>query len=335
MHIHFGIVNYNGGSCLLACVKSIHELQMEHSFSVSVWDNASADDSIHTLEKSSFHVEVLKSSKNLGYAGACNQLINKMDGDLFVLCNMDLEFDAQWGEQIVQAMQKYPDAGAFASLVVEKKTHLINSTGILFYKDFHPQNRHSGIALHEIELPTEPELVFGAYGAVMAVCPWVVQKIGLLQEDYFLFFEETEWFMRMNLTQIATYFVPTAKVLHERSLTTVRYSPLKLYYSERNRLWTVIKYFPHIFVLKSLLYTIQRYWKLQKNGIPNADGSGKKINKIWIMLTLIKAWGAGLLGLVTRRNESKMLSNDKNRMRINAINILKKYEIQNEELSIR
>ena len=118
MRIDVGIINYNGGSELSECVRSL--LAQTEKVRVLVYDNASADNSIQLLKEQGLDCKVIENSENLGYAGACNGLLENMDADIQVLCNMDLEFDPTWAENLLKCFDRHPEAGSIASLVMEK-----------------------------------------------------------------------------------------------------------------------------------------------------------------------------------------------------------------------
>ncbi len=63
---------------------------------------------------------MIRSSENLGYAGACNKLLEQMNSEIQVLCNMDLEFSQSWAQNLLAAFNRYPETGSVASLVIEK-----------------------------------------------------------------------------------------------------------------------------------------------------------------------------------------------------------------------
>ena len=114
-----GIINYNGGSELLTCVKSL--LAQTEPVRVFVFDNASSDNSIQLLKEQKLDCRIIENSKNIGYAGACTGLLENMDADIQVLCNMDLEFDPAWAANLIDCFNRYPEAGSIASLVMEKR----------------------------------------------------------------------------------------------------------------------------------------------------------------------------------------------------------------------
>jgi len=286
----FGIINYNGGDSLLKCVKSIQNLHGVET-RIFIYDNNSQDGSLNGIDSS---VNIERGEKNLGYAGACNALLKKMDSDIQVLCNMDLEFDGNWGREIVTSFEENPECGSVASLVMEK-SGVVNSAGIEFCPDMHALNVGSGQNIDEIS-PLSAKTVFGCYGAVMAFRKEAAQKAGFFEAGFFLFFEETEWYIRHNLLNQPTVFCPDAVVWHERSKTTIRYSPLKFFYGERNRIRTAIHYLPFCYLLKIPLYSFKRYLKMQKEMKSANNVSTKKNSKIYLVYILLKAWVSGIFG---------------------------------------
>ena len=285
MKIDVGIINYNGGSELSECVKSL--MAQTQGVRVLVYDNASTDNSIQILKEQGLDCKVIESSKNLGYAGACNGLLENMDADIQVLCNMDLEFDPTWAENLLKCFDRHPEAGSIASLVMEK-SGVVNAVGVQFGPDLFAKNEASGLNIADADV-REKE-VFGCYGAVMSFRKIAAEAAGKMDASFFLFFEETEWYFRHNLAGFKTIFCPEAKVYHERSMTTVRYSPRKLFYSERNRLRTAVRMLPAGDILKLPVRGFVRYLNMAKGGVPGQSGDGKKLSKVAICGALAKAW---------------------------------------------
>ncbi len=290
--IDVGIINYNGGSELTECVRSL--VNQTSPVRVLVFDNASTDDSIQVLKQSGLECAVIRSDMNLGYAGACNGLLKNMNSDIQVLCNMDLEFDPTWAENVLACFKRHPEAGSVASLVMEK-SGVVNAVGVLLGKDLFAKNEASGLDISEADV-REKE-VFGCYGAVMSFRKEAAAAAGRMDASFFLFFEETEWYFRHSLAGFKTFFCPEARVYHERSMTTVRYSPLKLFYSERNRLRTAIRLLPLGEIAKLPMRAAARYLSMAKGGVPTKSGDGKKLSKVAVAMALARAWGQAALAL--------------------------------------
>lgn len=285
MKIDVGIINYNGGSELSECVESL--LAQTESVRVLVYDNASTDNSIQLLKEQGLDCKVIENPKNLGYAGACNGLLKNMEAEIQVLCNMDLEFDPNWAENLLKCFDRHPDAGSIASLVMEK-SGVVNAVGVQFGPDLFAKNEASGLNIADAD--AREKEVFGCYGAVMSFRKAAARAAGEMDASFFLFFEETEWYFRHNLAGYKTIFCPEAKVYHERSMTTVRYSPRKLFYSERNRLRTAVRLLPTGDILKLPVRGFVRYLNMAKGGVPGQSGDGKKLSKVAVCIALAKAW---------------------------------------------
>jgi len=284
MNVDVGIINYNGGEELTACVRSL--IMQTIPVRVLVLDNASKDNSIAILKSSGLRCKIIQSEKNLGYAGACNMLLENMNADVQVLCNMDLEFHSSWAENLLACFARHPEAGSVASLVMEK-SGVVNAVGVQFGADLFAKNEASGLDISEADVREKD--VFGCYGAVMSFRKEAAVAAGPMDASFFLFFEESEWYFRHNLAGYKTVFCPEAKVFHERSMTTVRYSPLKLFYSERNRLRTAFRLLPAVEILKLPVRAVARYLSMAK-GVPGQSGDGKKLSKVSICWALAKAW---------------------------------------------
>ena len=285
MVIDVGIINYNGGSELTECVKSLKA--QSNPVRVFVFDNASTDDSIQILRNQGLDCKIIECAENLGYAGACNGLLAQMDSEIQVLCNMDLEFDSAWAENLLKCFERHPECGSVASLVMEKSGY-VNAVGVLLGADLFAKNEGSGLDASDADI-REKE-VFGCYGAVMSFRKAAAQAAGQMDASFFLFFEETEWYFRHNLAGFKTVFCPEARVYHERSMTTVRYSPLKLFYSERNRLRSAIRLLPFVEILKLPVRGFVRYLNMAKGGVPGQSGDGKKLSKVAICKALAASW---------------------------------------------
>jgi len=285
MVVDVGIINYNGGSELAECVKSLKA--QTSPVRVFVFDNASTDNSIQILKNQELDCKIIESAENLGYAGACNGLLAQMNSEIQVLCNMDLEFDPAWAENLLKCFDRHPECGSVASLVMEK-SGFVNAVGVLLGADLFAKNEGSGLDACDADI-REKE-VFGCYGAVMSFRKAAAVAVGPMDASFFLFFEETEWYFRHNLAGFKTVFCPDARVYHERSMTTVRYSPLKLFYSERNRLRSAIRLLPFVEIVKLPVRGFVRYLNMAKGGVPGQSGDGKKLSKVAICKALAKAW---------------------------------------------
>lgn len=341
--VEFGIVNYNGGAALAECVRSILS-QDGPECRVRVFDNASTDGSAAAVKGLFPQVEVERSDRNLGYAGALNRLVAGMEASIVVLCNMDLEFDPGWAAAVVAALEADAAADAVSTVVVEATDPpVVNSVGVRFFADLHAQNVGSGERYTSAVVERGREGAFGSYGAVMCFRRAALEDI-TFDTDYFLFFEETDFFLRFHLLGRRTVFAEGAVARHQRSLSTRRYSPLKLYYGERNRLTTVFKLLPVWYWPLSFFHTIRRLAKLAAmggaDGVGSADGAALERkagmpSRTTIILTLLRAWGGALVRLpATARKRRRFWRSTAGTPR-DALALMRAYELPLSDLRLR
>jgi GT2 family glycosyltransferase len=333
--IEFGIVNYNGGEALARCVRSVLA-QRDVEPAVTVFDNASSDDSIAILEASGMDVAIERSAENLGYAGACNRLWRSFRGEAVVLCNMDLEFDPEFSAHVLETFARHPKAWVVAPLCVETgETLRVNSRGVSFFWDLQPQNIDSGKVWNPAEDGEERE-IFGCYGAAMALRRSALEALGGLDEDYFLFYEETDLAWRAALMDWISVLQPKAVVRHERSMTTVRYSPFKLFHSERNRVRTAVKLLPLWYLpLLPLLTATRLAFQARASGVPSRDGKGGKISKATILWTLARAWLGVIATLPRDLDKRRQFWKGCPHRPLRMLHLLRRHSLGLSELTIR
>lgn len=347
--VEFGVVNYNGGAALAGCVRSILS-QEGPAYRVRVFDNASSDGSAAALESEFPNVEVIHSDRNLGYAGALNRLVAVMESPIVVLSNMDLEFDPGWAAAVVAALQADPGADAVSTLVLEDTDPpVLNSVGVRFFADLHAQNVGSGEPYSATTVARGREVAFGSYGAVMCFRREALADIAF-DEDYFLFFEETDFFLRFHLLGRRTVFAEGAVARHQRSLSTRRYSPLKLYYGERNRLTTVFKLLPLWYWPVSFGHTIRRLATLARmnraagaagggaSGGEETRGSGVAVempSTATIIVTLLRAWGGALARLPATMMKRRRFWRRASGSPRDALSLIRSYELPVGDLRLR
>lgn len=326
--IDIGIVNYNGGDCLAECIGTLYAMT-DVDVNVYVFDNNSTDTSVRLAEAEYPQCKFIKNRENIGYAGGCNYLIKQFTSDIVAVCNMDLEFDKGWALAIVNCFNENPQVDSVASLVVQKESGEVYATDINFFWDLHP------ICVSEDVDKTATKRVFGAYGAVMSFRKSLFDRIGFMDEDYFLFFEETEFFLRMNVHDRQVALCPDAVVYHHRSVSTVRYSTAKLYYTERNRMWTAIKYLPVWYLPFIIPLSIVRLFIMMKNGVPDTDSKGRKNSKADIILTLLRAWFLSLSKIGREWRKRRNIWKHSNHGPLFTLGIIQKYRLDFKQLRVR
>ena len=218
------IVNWNTKQLLLDCIASIYATIKRSSFEVIVVDNASTDGSVEAVSHAYAAVRVLKNSLNLGYSGANNMAMKQMRGRYAVILNSDTFLKESSMDDMVDFMDHNPDAGMCGPQLLNADDTKQNSVGdspvllsefiskrlirVLFPKIYHKALR-SRLAV--IEKPAQVEVVMGA---CMMVRKKAIESVGIMDEDYFLFYEEIDWCYRMRHGGWKVYYFPEAKIYH-------------------------------------------------------------------------------------------------------------------------
>ncbi len=227
------IPNLNGADHLPGCLASLR-VQTFREFEIVVVDNGSTDTPLGLLG-SHPEVEVIELGRNAGFPGSCNAGIRGRDSTYVVLLNNDTAAAPDWLERLVAAMDA-EDGFAWGSskLVGFDDPDTVDSAG-------HTYSLWVGAA-HNVGqgLPAASFLtrrrVFGAAAAASIYRRSLFEDIGLLDEEFFLIHEDTEFDVRANAAGYRCLFVPDAVVRHKRGVS-YDISPALHLTGVRNRIW--------------------------------------------------------------------------------------------------
>lgn len=263
------IVNWNNFPDTRACVQSIFAAG-NHNFSLHliVVDNGSTDDSLAQLEKEfGARLEIITSKKNLGFAGGNNLAITRalaQGADLLLLLNNDTIVAPDIFEQLFAACRAHPHVGIFGV-----KIYYHHEPRRLWYAGGEisrvwARTRHWHFGQFEGTQETEPQPVSFVTGCFMLVRRSVFEKIGLLDEAFFLYFEDADFCWRAAQQHDALLYLPHAVIWHKVGAgERGNYSPHYLYYQTRNRYLLLQKtggwfYQVWLLLLHIFLYTLLR-----------------------------------------------------------------------------
>jgi GT2 family glycosyltransferase len=303
------IPNLNGRDMLACCLRSL-ERQTFKDFEVIVVDNGSTDGSIEMVRSDFPWLEIIIENKtNTGFAKACNQGIDAGSGDLIALLNNDTEAHPDWLAELVRAAEKHPEAGMFATkTLLFDKRDTIDTAGHLIYRD--GLNRGRGRLEIDRGQYDDKTDVFFPSGAAALYRRKMFDEIGLFDERHFAYGDDIDIGIRGRLAGWKCIFVPGAVVYHMYSATTGKYSPMKLYLVERNRLWIVLKYLPMKYVLLNLFYTKIRYLYHFYGIVRGQGASGRSVSEhsFWeLASTVYRAYWDALKGFPRVWRERKRM----------------------------
>jgi hypothetical protein len=169
-------------------------------------------------------------------------------GDFITLLNNDAVAHTHWLDELIQAAQRHPEAGFFASQVVlYSAPHLLESAGDGFSAAGTVFRRGH---LREAAAYPREEYVFGAQGCAAFYRRELLDKIGLFDEDFFLVYEDADLSFRAQLAGYKCLYVPSATVYHHGGSTIGRFSELYVYQSQRNVEYVFLKDLPTALLLQ-------------------------------------------------------------------------------------
>jgi GT2 family glycosyltransferase len=252
------------GDALADCLRSL-ESQTLDRFEVIVVDNSG----VRRAQSQDARVRILANDRNVGFGAAVNQAFRASGAPYLATLNDDACAQPRWLELLIAAAEARPAAGMFASQVRLAGTGRLDSAGMLIAADGSSKQRGHG------ELPENFAHLADALcpsGSAALYRRAMLDGIGLFDESFFLYCEDTDLGLRARRAGWECAYVPGAVVEHRYSHSAGRASPLKAYFVERNRLYTAIRNLPLAMLIRVPFAECARYfWHLQSL----IDGKGK------------------------------------------------------------
>lgn len=234
-------VNYNQAAVTFALLDSIRR-QDYKDIEVFVVDNASKENPQTAFETQYPEVHFIRSEVNLGFAGGNNLAVRAAKGDYLFFINNDAELTDHCLERLVAMFENNPKLGLVSPLICyypqEKWTEdYIQYAGMTPIHPLTARNETIGKKTWERGQYTEPRATAYAHGAAMMCSKTVIEQAGMMDEDFFLYYEELDWGERVRKSGFEIWVEPRARVYHKESLTVGKLGSLKTYYLNRNRVW--------------------------------------------------------------------------------------------------
>ena len=229
-------INYNGlkDTCELIDTLPLNDETIE----VIVVDNASTQDEATELEKRYPLIIVIRSDKNLGFAGGNNLGIKAAHGKYLFFINNDTILSQP---SALSLLITRLESSAQIGMVCPKIRFTWDKQPIQ-YAGYTPlskitlRNKSIGFGEQDNGQYDTPHPTPYAHGAAMMVKREIIEKVGMMPECYFLYYEELDWSMMIRRAGYEIWYEPACTIFHKESQTTGQMSPLKTYFITRNRL---------------------------------------------------------------------------------------------------
>ncbi len=251
-------------SCLISCRKIMYE-----NFRMLVVDNSGAEGSGFQQEET---VDILQTGKNLGYAGGMNVGIRhalKEGAEYVWLLNNDTVVDGRCLDHMVRAAESDERVG-----MVGPKIYYLDKPDAIWYAGGEVALERGGLTSHigkdikDDGSYNERSVTEYVTGCSILTKRQMIEDVGLLDEKYFLYFEDADWSLRARQRGWKLIYEPNAKVWHKEGAQSEKaYSPRFIYYTLRNRLYFMKRFAPeymlrcHLLQMRSVLFFIKMSFK--------------------------------------------------------------------------
>jgi GT2 family glycosyltransferase len=237
----------NGAHLLPDCLSSL-ACQSYANLEVIVADGASTDATADLVRQQYPQVRLLRLRVNRGFSGNVNAGLRAARGDVLCLLNNDARADADWVGACVETLLQRADIGSVASKVLFADGRTINSAGDLFCRDGAARQRGSGHA--DGPRWDVPDTVFGAMGGAAAYRRALLEDVGLLDEQFFMYLEDVDLAFRAQLRGWSCLYQPRARVYHRGGASGG--GRLESFYNGRNLIRLLAKDLPTALVPRML-----------------------------------------------------------------------------------
>lgn len=230
MDVSVVIVSYNAASYLKECLDSIFNFTKSTSFEVIVVDNASTDDSVEVatqFKRQNSKVKIIENKENRGFGSGVNTGLKEATGKYVLVLNPDIRFLEDSISKMLAYMSAHQDVGLAGCTLLEGEPFLRQGeqkmlpnggyfptlTRLFFWAFFIriPQAYHPKASCYPLSADCFLDWVTGSF---MFARKEVIDKVGFLDEDIFMYSEEVEWQYRMRLAGWKIGYTPTTKVVH-------------------------------------------------------------------------------------------------------------------------
>ena len=293
------IIHRNGFNRLKSVIDSALKA-LELCDEIIIVDNASTDNSISQISKIYPNIQIIKNKFNSGYGHAANQGINSGKGKYFLICNNDITLPLNIFKDLEELFLKESRAGIISGQQTNLEGEIIRTSS----KKPSLLSEFDGIG--RIDHNKDPDKITDVgilRGACLGVKKEMIEEIGAYDEDFFFYFEDTEWCIRAHKNSWKVILHPKIKIPHiGGSSSSELYSKSRIeFYRSRIIFWK--KIFPKSIVVLLYLWNIPKLCldlifysliTLTTFG-QNARIRKKMIDRavvlIWLLLGKPKKWG--------------------------------------------
>jgi len=258
-------VNYDHPEVTCELLASLRRITYPN-IEIIVVDNASPNDDPGIIKQNFPEILFIQSKENLGFAGGNNLAIREAKGEYLLMINNDTEVEPGFLEPLVEKFRDNPRIGAVSPKIrFYFQTDILQFTGLTPINPYTMRSRGLGFGQKDTGQFDKDTPTAFVHGAAMMISREVLQRVGLMAESYFLYYEELDWGARIGKAGYELWYVHNAIVLHKESISTGKLSPFKTYYMNRSRLLYLRRNVTGLTFLIAVIY--QLFIAIPKNAL--------------------------------------------------------------------
>lgn len=237
------VVNWNGGQILANCLKSLSVISYPN-FELIIVDNGSVDQSqaqYKNFPKLVSKTKLINNGSNLGFAPANNQGVKIARGKYVLLLNNDTKVPKNFLGPLIEKMETEIDIGALQPkiLLMDRKNLLDNAGSFLTSSGF---LEHWGFLRRDGREFNVERAIFSAKGACLLTRKKIIDQVGLFDDDFVSYFEETDFCWRVWLLGFRVIYYPQSFIYHMLGQTSKKMNQYYINYNSfKNRLCSLSK----------------------------------------------------------------------------------------------
>lgn len=236
--VYIVVLNWNGEDNTIECLNSLKKINYDN-YKIVVVDNGSADGSVFEIKKRFPEVEIIENKTNLGFAGGNNIGIKyamKNQADYILLINNDTITDSNFLIKLVEAGESDKGIGILGPKILfwSEPSRIWFAGGKINWL----KNKGVHIGWGEIDNGQYDKIKEVGYltGCCLLIKKEVINKVGVFPEDYFLYYEDLDFSLRVKNFGYKCIYVYKSKIYHKVSKSTKPGSSEYIYYHTRNGL---------------------------------------------------------------------------------------------------
>jgi len=231
-------VNFRQPDVTIALLESIKKYSSGHPIELIVVDNGSEQDIQEILQSAYPGVKYIRSKENIGFAGGNNLGIGQATGDYLLFLNNDTEITENLFDVLSATLDDNPQVGMVSPLILYfDQPELIQYAGFTEMNYKTCRNRGIGsMEKNEGQFDQTTRETAYCHGAAMMCRRTDLNSVGLMEENFFLYYEELDWCEKFRRAGKSIWFTGQTKIYHKESVSVGRESSIKTYFMTRNRL---------------------------------------------------------------------------------------------------